>query len=122
MAIKSVFREGTRVVNCYVLSNEYGKKGTIRNTLFNARTKNWTRYFSWILYDDGTENSEMKKYLAREDEVMRLPCPKCKRETGMKVGNGLEGNLRETHFECTSCKYDWWIPDYLLKRMLVPEE
>ena len=70
MAIKSVFREGTRVVNCYLLSPQHGMHGTIRNSLFNARTKDWTRYWAWIQYDDGSEGSEMKKYLAREDEVI----------------------------------------------------
>lgn len=66
---QSVLREGTRVVNCYMLSKDHGKHGTIRNSLFNPRVKGWTRTFAWIQYDDGSENSEMKKYLAREDEV-----------------------------------------------------
>jgi DNA-directed RNA polymerase subunit M/transcription elongation factor TFIIS len=119
---KSVFREGTRVVNCYVLSENYGKKGTIRNSLFKSRVDGWTRIFAWIKYDDGTEYSEMKKYLIREDEVVRLVCPKCKRETGMKIREGHEGNTPETNFRCTSCQYDWWIPNYLLKRMKVMED
>lgn len=67
--VKSVFREGTRVVNCYVLSPHYGEHGTIRNSLFNPRTKSWTTIFAWIKYDNGTEDSEMKKYLMREDEL-----------------------------------------------------
>jgi hypothetical protein len=52
-----------------MLSKDHGKHGTIRNSLFNPRVKGWTRTFAWIQYDDGSENSEMKKYLAREDEV-----------------------------------------------------
>lgn len=67
---KSVLREGTRVVNCYLLSPQHGMHGTIRNSKFNPRVKDWSRYFSWVVYDNGTENSVMKKYLAREDEVI----------------------------------------------------
>ena len=69
MRAQSVLREGTRVVNCYMLSPQHGMHGTIRNSLFKSHTKDWTRYWAWIQYDDGTENSEMKKYLCREDEV-----------------------------------------------------
>lgn len=119
MTFKSTFREGTRVVNCYVLSKDYGKHGTIRNKLFKSHVAGWTRIWAWIQYDDGSQNSEMKKYLAREDEVTRLTCPCCKHLTGMKTGEGYEGNLKETQFECTACGYSWWIPDYLLKKMKV---
>lgn len=70
MKAQSVLREGTRVVNCYLLSPQHGMHGTIRNSLFQSRTKDWTRYWAWIQYDNGVENSEMKKYLCREDEVI----------------------------------------------------
>lgn len=65
---KSVFRIGTRVVNCYLLSNDHGKHGKIVE--FKSRVPGWNKIWAWILYDDGTEGSEMKKYLAREDEVV----------------------------------------------------
>jgi len=68
MALKSVFRVGTRVVNCYLLSPHHGKHGKIVE--FKSRVPGWTRTFAWIQYDDGSEGSEMKKYLAREDEVI----------------------------------------------------
>lgn len=121
MSARSVLKEGTRVVNCYVLSKDYGKHGTIRNKLFKSRVKGWTRLWSWIKYDDGSENSEMKRYLVREDEVTRLVCPKCKDTTGYKQGSGYEGNTLEYKFKCSSCGYSWWIPEYLLRRMEVPE-
>lgn len=69
MRAQSVLREGTRVVNCYMLSPQHGMHGTIRNSLFKSNVKGWTRIWAWIKYDDGTEASEMKTYLAREDEV-----------------------------------------------------
>lgn len=117
MKAQSVLREGTRVINCFVLSSEYGKHGVIRNSLFKSHTKGWTRIFAWVLYDDGTEDSEMKKYLIREDEVTRLVCPCCKHETGWKRGMGYEGSTLEYEFKCSDCGYTWWIPEYLLKKM-----
>jgi len=104
------------------MSPEHGKHGVIRNSLFKSHTSGWTRVWAWILYDDGSEGSEMKRYLCREDEVQRLICPKCKGENGYKSGAGFEGNLYEIHFTCTDCKYDWWIPEYLLKRMAIPDD
>lgn len=122
MKAQSVLREGTRVVNCFMLSPDHGKHGTIRNSLFNPRTKGWTKVWAWIQYDDGSENSEMKKYLAREDEVTRLVCPKCKQTTGYKSSSGWEGNTYEIMFKCIDCGYSWWIPEYLLKRMEIPND
>lgn len=118
MAIKSVLRIGTRVVNCYVLSPQYRKHGKI--IPFNSRVPGWNKTWAWIQYDTGEQASEMKGYLAREDEVTRLVCPKCKRTTGYKSATGYESNCYEIQFKCTECDYSWWIPEYLLKKMHVP--
>ena len=117
--VKSVLRVGTRVINCYTLSKHHGKHGKIIN--FNSGVRGWNGIWARIKYDDGSEDAEMKGYLAREDEVTRLVCPKCKRETGYKSASGYEGNTYEIMFKCTECGYSWWIPEYLLKKMKVPE-
>jgi len=111
-----MIKVGTRVVNCYVMSNEYGKHGVVDKPLTNPR--GWGKIWAWIKYDDGIENSEMKKYLMREDGVYRRMCPNCYHDTGMKVGTGYEGNLHETNFRCTKCGYDWWIPTHRLAEEL----
>ena len=64
--VKSILRIGTRVVNCYTLSKHYGKHGKIIQ--FNSGVRGWNGIWARIKYDDGCEDSEMKGYLAREDE------------------------------------------------------
>lgn len=78
MKAQSVLREGTRVVNCYLLSPQHGMHGVIRNKRFNPHVKGWTKIWAWIVYDNGDENSEMLMYLAREEEVVGTVDPKKK--------------------------------------------
>lgn len=113
-------RIGSRVVNQYTLSPKCGLHGKVIR--FKAGMKDWEKYWAYIQYDDGTEGTEMKRYLIREDEVQRIVCPKCHGTHGYRAGAGFEGSTYEINFKCTDCKYDWWIPEYLLKRMKVPEE
>ena len=116
MAIKI----GTRVINQYTFGDNCGRHGVVIK--YNSRVAGWSRIWAMIQYDNGSQSSEMKKYLIREDEVQCLVCPKCHGEHGWRIGSGYEGNLHEIHFRCSDCGYDWWIPEYLLKKMKVPEE
>ena len=63
----AAIKVGTRVVNQYTLSDHCGKHGVV--IPFKSRIAGWSTKFSYIRYDDGTEDSEMRMYLMREDEL-----------------------------------------------------
>jgi hypothetical protein len=54
---------GTRVVNQYTLSPKCGLHGKVIRSRYG---KDWEHYWAMVQYDDGTEDTEMNRYLMRE--------------------------------------------------------
>jgi len=62
-----MFKPGNRVASGYIDTlNWHGVVSTPPFKLYGS-TKHWNRHFAWVKWDNGTESSELTRYLTLEE-------------------------------------------------------